>query len=61
MVRLWRDAPDNSWRASAQSVQTGDIVRFGTLQALFEFIEAQTASVQRANAPPPDGDANQET
>ena len=37
LVRLWQDTPDGPWRASAQSVQSGEVVRFGSLQDLFAF------------------------
>ncbi|MCB0094110.1 MAG: hypothetical protein KDE50_05885 [Caldilineaceae bacterium] len=39
LVRFWQDAPNGPWRASAQSVQTGEIVRFGSSRALYEFLE----------------------
>jgi hypothetical protein len=52
LVRLWRDTPDAAWRASAQSVQSGETVRFGSLQALFEFLDAQTAGGVRLHSPP---------
>ena len=42
LVRLWQDAPDSPWRASAQSVQSGEVVRFGSLRALFTFLETET-------------------
>lgn len=50
LVRLWRDTPSTPWRASAQSVQSGETVRFGSLQALFAFLDAQTASGLYTNA-----------
>jgi len=42
LVRMWRDHPQSAWRASAQSAQSGQVVRFATLQALFAFLEAQS-------------------
>ena len=39
LVRLWRDDSQQPWRASAQSVQSGELVRFATLQELFIFLE----------------------
>lgn len=44
LVRMWRDSPQSSWRASAQSTQSGQVVRFATLQALFAFLEAQSST-----------------
>jgi len=41
LVRLWQDRPEAPWRASAQSVQTGEIVRFARLPALCAFLNAQ--------------------
>ena len=38
MVRIWRDSPQSPWRASAQLVADGEIVNFGNLPALFEFL-----------------------
>jgi hypothetical protein len=44
LVRLWRDDAQEPWRASAQSVQSGELVRFATLQELFAFLEMHTPS-----------------
>ena len=38
MVRIWRDSPQSSWRASAQLVADGEIINFGNLPALFEYL-----------------------
>jgi hypothetical protein len=50
LVRLWQDSPDGPWRASAQSVQTGEIVRFGSQQALYEFLEKEVASANKQSS-----------
>ena len=42
MVRLWQDTLNDGWRASVQSVQSGEVVRFGSLKALLAFLEATT-------------------
>jgi hypothetical protein len=42
LVRLWQDHPSSPWRASAQSVQSGEVVRFATLEALWQFLERAT-------------------
>ena len=39
LVRFWLDAPSGPWRASAQSVATGEIIRFGSQQSLFDFLQ----------------------
>ena len=43
LVRFWQDNRNDGWRASAQSVQGGDTVRFADLEQLFAFLRAQTA------------------
>lgn len=43
LVRFWQDNPNDDWRASAQSVQSGETVRFAGLEQLFAFLRAQTA------------------
>ena len=43
LVRLWQEHPLAPWRASAQSVQTGETVRFADLDQLFAFFLAQAA------------------
>lgn len=43
LVRFWQDNPHDGWRASAQSVQRGETVRFADLEQLFAFLRAQTA------------------
>ena len=34
LVRLWREQPGTAWRAAAQNVQTGEIVRFASIDSL---------------------------
>lgn len=41
LVRIWKEAEGALWRGSAQSVQTGEIVRFANLTELFAFLESQ--------------------
>lgn len=43
LVRLWQDNQNDEWRASAQSAQSGETVRFANLAQLFAFLQAQTA------------------
>ncbi|MCB0107394.1 MAG: hypothetical protein KDE53_15850 [Caldilineaceae bacterium] len=50
LIRLWQDSPDGPWRASAQSVQTVEIVRFGSQQALYEFLENEVASANKQSS-----------
>lgn len=42
LVRLWRDTPESEWRASAQSVTTGTIVRFANVKALCVFLHVRS-------------------
>jgi hypothetical protein len=42
LVRIWQDGDQAAWRASAQSVQSGKIVRFANLDRLFTFLATQT-------------------
>lgn len=58
LVRLWQDNPNDGWRASAQSAQSGETVRFADLAQLFAFLQAQTA---RQPADPAQPGANQES
>ena len=44
MIRLWQDDLQTEWRASAQSVQTGEVIRFSNLDGLFEFLQSQLNS-----------------
>ena len=50
LIRLWQDSFQTGWRASAQSVQSGEITRFATLEALFTFLQSQTSDQTK---PPP--------
>lgn len=52
LVRLWKDGVPAKWRASAQSVQTGEIVRFATLYELFAFLAAHTEEIEDDDAGP---------
>jgi hypothetical protein len=47
LVRLWQERPTMHWRASAQSVQTGEVFHFATLNALAIFLQAQGGSTQK--------------
>ncbi|MFN8469314.1 MAG: hypothetical protein U0X20_27405 [Caldilineaceae bacterium] len=47
LVRLWQDGPAGAWRASTECVQTRAVTHFADLDALFVFLWAQAAPVQR--------------
>ncbi len=42
LIRLWREDAHATWRASAQSVQNGEMIHFATLHELFAFLEIHT-------------------
>ena len=44
LVRLWQDGQAGQWRASAQSVQTGEKMLFASLAELCVYLESQTAA-----------------
>lgn len=46
LLRLWRSGGDGGWRASLQSVQTGDRHMFADLESLLAFL------VEQAQSPP---------
>ena len=43
LIRIWQDGRQAVWRASAQAVQNGAVVRFASLEELFAFLKGQTA------------------
>jgi hypothetical protein len=45
LVRFWQEGEQEPWRASAQSVQSGEVVHFATLHELFIFLEMQTPTI----------------
>ena len=51
LIRFWRETPTEDWRASAQSVLSGEIVRFGSIRDLFAFLQ-QEINVTSAIEPP---------
>nr|AGC72454.1 hypothetical protein [uncultured bacterium A1Q1_fos_493] len=62
LVRLWQDSPYTLWRASAQSVQSGETVRFADVEQLFAFLRTQTTQVAATASSTPDDapDVNRE-
>ena len=47
LVRLWQDSPHAQWRASAQCVQTSEVIHFADRDALFSFLWMQTECVRQ--------------
>lgn len=63
LLRLWREEGGNLpvWRASLESPRTGERYGFASLDALFNFLEAEVAQGQpRASAGEKGGDAENE-
>ena len=54
LVRLWQDSPYTPWRASAQSVQSGETVRFADIEQLFAFLRTQMTQGSATAASTPD-------
>ncbi|MEZ4869264.1 MAG: hypothetical protein R3C14_48525 [Caldilineaceae bacterium] len=44
LLRLWRSGTDRAWRASLQSVQTGERHMFADLESLLAFLVEQSSS-----------------
>ena len=43
LLRLWRNGPEDGWRASLQSVQTGERHIFADLASLLAFLVEQAS------------------
>lgn len=41
LIRIWQSGQNGSWRASAQSIQSGETIRFADLASFFVFLEGQ--------------------
>lgn len=55
MVRLWQDDEDAPWRASVQTVRTGDVIHFATVFGLVSFLRDQ-ATTRHVDAMPEAGE-----
>lgn len=55
LIRLWQDHVQGPWRASAHCVQTGETVRFGSIEALLAYLMDQSATAREADAPSSSG------
>jgi hypothetical protein len=52
MLRLWRESPDSSYRASLQAATNGELLLFSDLTALSNFLN----HLDQADNPTPDND-----
>jgi hypothetical protein len=51
LVRFWQSNEQGKWRASAQCVQTGNTVLFGSVERLLVFLQTEvTATPAREDA-----------
>ena len=50
LLRLWRTSKENPWRASLEDPRTGERVGFGSLEALWEFLQEKTEATLPKNA-----------
>jgi hypothetical protein len=46
LIRMWQDSPHIGWRASAQSVRSGQVIHFASLAALFAFLQTRTIGAE---------------
>ena len=46
LLRLWRENPDSPWRASLESVTTGERQVFARLDALLAFLESGSGQAE---------------
>lgn len=49
LIRMWQQTPNSRWCASAQEVVSGEIMRFGSIDALLVFLGAQAESCADEN------------
>ena len=42
LIRFWQSTEQGGWRASAQCVQSGNIVLFGNVESLLTFLQTET-------------------
>jgi len=48
LVRFWQSNEQGCWRASAQCVQTGNTVLFGSVERLFAFLNTEIAAQSKS-------------
>jgi hypothetical protein len=53
LVRFWQSNDQGCWRASAQCVQTGNTVLFGSVERLLAFLQTEigaTPAIEKADS-----------
>lgn len=53
LVRFWQSTEQGCWRASAQCVQTGQILHFSDVESLLRFLQTEVSTVKEAPLPEP--------
>lgn len=61
LIRIWRESSATSWCASAQPVQSGEVERFGSLHALFAYLERQAQDAVDGSAAKTKGDDHEDS
>lgn len=58
LLRVWRDHQQAPWRASLESTATGDVRRFGDLEAMWIFLQIQLELQEEdpGSEAPPEGE-----
>ncbi len=51
LLRLWRSSPRGNWRASLENPQTGERLGFGSLDAVFDFLDRRTQEMTTRSSP----------
>ena len=54
LLRLWRNGPQQPWRASMQCTATGEFHQFAALEYLFHFLQAQAPQDEAPATPAPE-------
>lgn len=56
LLRLWRDGPNNHWRASLQRTKASEAQLFADVQSLLNFLHGQTTETVRDGVDEAQGD-----
>lgn len=49
LLRVWREDDQSPWRASLQSIATGERRGFGNLEAMLDFLKRQESRLRRCD------------
>ncbi|MCE7988087.1 MAG: hypothetical protein DYG89_43535 [Caldilinea sp. CFX5] len=51
LLRLWRDQPDDPWRAALQATTTGERINFAEVSQMFAFLLATLSAPPTVDPP----------